>query len=488
MATINPLQGPINYAVDVQSPFEAALGGFKLGSDVATIQATQQKRELENKALAQAQLQQTELANLYKNPNATAADYERVAAFLPKDQAAIVTQGFERKTKAMQEGDLKLGGQVYSAVKSGQLDIAKQMLKDQAAAYRNSGREADAKAAESSIQLIDLNPTGAQATIGLYMARLPEGTKFLEAADKALSTNREEALQPSKLKEAVANADKAVADAEILQARAKNAPQKEEADAAKAKADADKAKVEAEFAREKIEADLKQAAATLRKTDADILIDKENARIAALNAAAAKELNAVKRDEILQKREEATDKRDQAKRDQDSLLGNQLSSIDNFLNTAIRATNTPLDVRQAATGPVTARFIPTVRQATADFEGLIETLGAQAFLAQIPQIKGTGSLSENEGNKLQASLQNLSLKQSPERLQENINEAVRLLTKARENIATRSGKAVAPPDTPAATPIPPQSAIDFLKKDPSLRGEFEKKYGQNSASQYLKAN
>jgi len=474
MATINPFQGPINYSVDVQSPFEAALGGFKLGAGVSEIQAAQQKRELENKALAQAQLQQTELANLYKNPNATAADYERVAAFLPKDQAAIVTQGFERKTKAMQEGDLKFGGQVYSAVKSGQLDIAKQMLKDQSVAYRNSGREADAKAAEASINLIDLNPTGAQATIGLYMARLPEGTKFLEAADKALSTNREEALQPSKLKESVAKADQAVAEATSAQAKAKNAPEKEAADAALATAQAAKAKVDAEFAREKTQADLKQAAATLRKTDSDILIDKENARIAALNAAAAKELNAIKRDEILQKREEATDKRDQAKRDQDSLLGNQLSSIDNFLNTAIRATNTPLSVRQSATGPVASRF-PTVSQDVSDFEGLIETLGAQAFLAQIPQIKGTGSLSENEGNKLQASLQNLSLKQSPERLQENINEAVRLLTKARENIAIRSGKAVVPPDTPAKlqvivqTPdgpvtLPDQKAADAYKK------------------------
>jgi hypothetical protein len=151
------------------------------------------------------------------------------------------------------------------------------------------------------------------------------------------------------------------------------------------------------------------------------------------------------------------------------------------LNTAIRATNTPLDVRQAATGPVSSRFIPTLRQATADFEGLIETLGAQAFLAQIPQIKGTGSLSENEGNKLQESLQNLSLKQSPERLQENINEAVRLLTKARENIAIRSGKAVTPPDTPAASEFlvklpngqmakfPNQAAADNFKKQAGIK-------------------
>ena len=260
MATINPFQPPMNYASDVQSPFEAALGGFKLGTDVATLEAAQKKRELENKALAQAQLQQVELANLYKNPNATAADYERVAAFLPKDQAAIVTQGFERKTKEQQQNDLKLGGQVYSAVKSGQLDIAKQMLQNQANAYRNSGREDEAKAAEDSLNLINLNPTGAQATIGLYMARLPEGTKFLEAADKALSTVREEALQPSKLKEAVAKADEAAVKAANAVATATDDIAKAKAQRQLEEAKAQQEVVKAKYAeREAVDAIVKRA-------------------------------------------------------------------------------------------------------------------------------------------------------------------------------------------------------------------------------------
>ena len=39
MAGINPFQAPINYAVEVQSPFEAALGGFKIGAAGAEAQA-----------------------------------------------------------------------------------------------------------------------------------------------------------------------------------------------------------------------------------------------------------------------------------------------------------------------------------------------------------------------------------------------------------------------------------------------------------------
>ena len=96
MATINPLVRPIDYTVDVQNPFESALGGFKLGAGIAEIQAAQQSREA-------AKTAQTELANLFKNPNATATDYARVTAFLPKDQAATVLSGFEAQTKEQQQ-------------------------------------------------------------------------------------------------------------------------------------------------------------------------------------------------------------------------------------------------------------------------------------------------------------------------------------------------------------------------------------------------
>jgi hypothetical protein len=242
MATINPFQAPVNYSVDVQSPFEAAIGGLKLGAGVAEIEAAKQAR-------VKAQATQTELANLFKNPNATAADYERVVAFLPKDQAAIVTQGFERKTKEQQQNDLRMGAEVYSAIKSGNLPVAKQKLTDKANALRSSGREDEAKATEDSIQLIDLNPTGAQATIGLYMARLPGGTDFLNNADKVLSTIRLEAQAPAELRQKIAAADKAESDAKTAQATATSAPEKAKADAALAKAQAESAAIKLEYAR-----------------------------------------------------------------------------------------------------------------------------------------------------------------------------------------------------------------------------------------------
>jgi hypothetical protein len=261
MAGINPFQAPINYAVDVQSPFEAVLSGFKIGAAGAEAQAKSQ-------ALEQAKTAQAELTTLFANPKATATDFARVSAMLPKDQAEGVRKSFELMSTSQQQNRLQQSGQVYAALKSGQPDIAKNLLKEQADAFRNSGREQEAKATETYLQLIDMNPTGSQATIGLMMATLPGGKELLENVDKTLSTGREEAKAPSALLEARAKADKAVADAVTAQATATNAAEKAAADAAKATADAQKAQVDAKFAEQITLADLKKKAADLGLTNA----------------------------------------------------------------------------------------------------------------------------------------------------------------------------------------------------------------------------
>jgi hypothetical protein len=114
---------------------------------------------------------------------------------------------------------------------------------------------------------------------------------------------------------------------------------------------------------------------------------------------------------------------------------------------------TPIGIVEDATGPVESR-LPTFDQDTADFESLMENIEAQAFLSQIPNLKGMGALSDAEGKKVTAALQSLNLKQSPKRLMENVREAQRLLMKARENIANRYGVPQTIPDTPAVETSP----------------------------------
>jgi len=183
---------------------------------------------------------------------------------------------------------------------------------------------------------------------------------------------------------------------------------------------------------------------------------------------------------LQQKIDEAKEKSAAADRDQKATVANQSADIDNFLNTAARILQTPKDVIASATGPVASR-LPTLSADVSDFEALVEALGSQAFIAQIPKIKGTGSLSEKEGDKLQASLQTLSLKQSPARLIENVTEAVRLLKKVRENISVKYGVPALPLDVPASTEVivtlpngtsmkfPNQAGADAFKRVAGIR-------------------
>jgi uncharacterized membrane-anchored protein len=80
---------------------------------------------------------------------------------------------------------------------------------------------------------------------------------------------------------------------------------------------------------------------------------------------------------------------------------------------------------------------------------------------------------------LQASLQNLSLKQSPKQLINNVTEAIRLMEKARVNIAARSGLPQPPLDVPAreqATVTLPNGQI-FKFPNKEAADNFKKKAG-----------
>jgi hypothetical protein len=381
-----------------------------------------------------------------------------------------------RFTQEQQDAEFNIGRDIAVSLENKNPDAALNILNQTIAARKNSNLPTTVY---DQIQQI-LSNTDDPDRIKKAQAQTNFSLTLLnpEKFGKVVASLEKQRLEPSVLKEAIAKADEAVAKATTAQATATNAPEKAKADAALAEAQAQKAQVEAEFARAKTVLEVQQQAATLRKTNEDIIIAKENARIAALNAAIARETNVIKREELRQKIDDAKEKRDAADREQKATVANQSADIDNFLNTAVRILQTPKDVIKSATGPVASR-LPTLSADVADFEALVEALGSQAFIAQIPKIKGTGSLSEKEGDKLQASLQTLSLKQSPARLEENVKEAVRLLTKVRENIAVKYGVQAPPLDVPASElnvsvggttyNFPTKAAADAFKNSDAYR-------------------
>lgn len=407
---------PFNYMLNVPDPTQSVMGGVQNALNISNMMsqrnlAEQQALALQKARETQAQMD-SDLGALSQNPTPSA-----LASMMVKYPS--LSENFKKTydvlSSEQKDSRIKQASQVYAAMQAGKPEVAQQLLLEQAAAARNAGMEQDAKAAETVAELVELNPATAETSTGLLLASAMGPDKFAETFTKLQGERREAELQPSKLTESQARAQKAA--------------------------------VEAKFAESGAALDLQKKGWDITKIQEDIKISKQNAGIAALNAQISREGNQIKREENQLKLRDMIDKRDEAVRTKAADLESARANMDNMLNTADRILKTPVGVVGSAAGPVSSRM-PTLSQDTADFEALVETLGSQSFLAQIPNIKGMGALSNAEGEKLQAALQNFSLRQSPERLLENVKEAQRLVMKARKNMTARSGLPETIPDTP----------------------------------------
>jgi len=179
---------PINYQLNVQSPFEAALSGFKIGATIADVAAQRQQQEAE---LARRQQLQTQVTALMQNPNPTARDFTNVAMLLPKNEADSMRANWETLSKDRQDNELRFGGQVMSAFSANQPQIGIQLLRERAAAERNAGREAQAKGYETWAQMAEVSPQNAQKMIGIMIGGLPGGDKVLTSSIQALKAPAE---------------------------------------------------------------------------------------------------------------------------------------------------------------------------------------------------------------------------------------------------------------------------------------------------------
>jgi hypothetical protein len=410
----------------IQNPTQAIMQGLQVGSNLN--QMAQQKSQAEAQALAQKQMSD-DINQVMSNPAPTARDFASLTLKYPQFNKQF-NQAWELMSGEQQQNRIGQMSDVYASLEAGDVDVAKNMLETQAQAAENSGDERSAKAARALMNTIDVNPATAKTSVALRLASAMGPDKFTETFTKLQTERRDAAIDPSKLTEAQAKAKKAA--------------------------------VEAKFAESQAAIDLQKKGWDITKIQEDVKIAKENSKIAAINAQLSREQNELKRQELQQKLVDKQNERDAKIREKAAAVESANFNIDNMLNTADRILKTPMGVIDDATGPIESR-LPTLDEDVADFEALIENIDAQAFLAQIPNIKGMGALSDAEGKKLAAALQNFSLKQSPKRLMENIKEAQRLLLKARSNISRQHGVPETIPDTPAVE-TSPQDVDAILKK------------------------
>lgn len=201
---------PYDYSINVPDPVQAFGESYALGAKFAESQAKREAAQAEA-AIKQQQQQaamraQQELDGLYKNPNPNATDFVRVSSLLPKDQAENVRKGWEILSEEQKQAKLAQSGQVFSALRANAPDIAIKLLEEQAIANRNAGREAEAKADETYIRIINVDPKRAFDNIGTMLAVVPGGEKIIESAAKSAEMRRAEEMAPITMRKESAEA------------------------------------------------------------------------------------------------------------------------------------------------------------------------------------------------------------------------------------------------------------------------------------------
>jgi hypothetical protein len=419
--------GPFDYSLpNMPAPGAAFMSGV---TNAATLDDLRMKKQMEQAQMARQAQMQKDLATLYTAP--TVENIQKTMAAYPeyadKWKPLLESATTEKKTNLLSGIN-----NILMPIAKGDRTTALEQIKLQREAAQNSGNIASANSLDMMQKLIENTDTG-KAGDNLLIGSLGSAANaiggpeyFKNTYGELLNQRREEDLAPTKLSEAQSKAQEAA--------------------------------VKAKFTESNAVQDLVKKGWDITKIQSDIQVAKQNAQIAAANLAISRQTNDLKKRELQLKVDEMSQKRDEVVRTKSADLESARFNMDNMVNTLNRIQNTPPKVIWDATGPIRSKM-PTVDANVSDFEELVGTVKAQAFLSQVPQMAGKGSLSDAEGKKLGDALQNLDLRQSPRRLLENVREATRLILKARENMAKKYGLPETLPDTPASTQKP--IVVDF---------------------------
>lgn len=420
--------GPIDYMsslpqVDIG---RSIASGLQLGSAIR--QQSQEAAQLQAAARAKLQYQQ-DIAAVSANPSAKA--YADLALKYPQQREAY-KQAWEQIDESQRKSQGETAMKTAFALESGNTEVAKKVIQDRIAALDNSNQ--DSTQEKSILSAIDSNPTAVKSELLRWAAFTQDPTKFAENFGKLGDESRKQAMAPAELRQANATA-------------------------AGTEADAVTKGVTAKYANQNALIDYEKKGWDIKALKSDMEFKRESNRIAAINAAANREGNGLKREELKLKLQEAQMAFDDKVRGKAADVESGVGNIDNMMNTIERIKKNPS--LNSVLGSLEGKdFYPNTILGTANPFGdgdqradaikLIDTLGSQAFLSQIPNIKGMGALSNAEGAKLEAAFQNLSRAQSEKQFRETLDEATRLLNKGRQSVSKRYGVPVGTPDTPAA--------------------------------------
>lgn len=194
--TLNSSEGsikmpqPINYLTDIKSPLDRALEGYKFGAAVRQDRQQQQDRESKMQAIEsqkqRASQLQSDMYELSKNPTLDAIQsltikYPEVSKDYKDAYASLNTE--------QQDNQIKNMAPIYSALKNGKVDVAKQILETQRLASENSGL--DTGGIDIMLKQIDISPEAVLSSSKTGLVSMLGVDKFKEIyGDEKINTEK----------------------------------------------------------------------------------------------------------------------------------------------------------------------------------------------------------------------------------------------------------------------------------------------------------
>lgn len=191
--------GPINYAMQVQSPFEGQLAGIKLGATLADMESALAKQALERQQAQQAMARQQAfgdaVASYFAKPDRTFQDLAPALAMAgSKEQLEALKAVGEGMSKEQQQVQQRSAAQLLVALETNP-EVAKAMLQQRVDATADPMEKSHYA---SMLKLAETDPK--LAAQGIELAGGAQfGKDWIDNISKVRQGRREEELAPSKL-------------------------------------------------------------------------------------------------------------------------------------------------------------------------------------------------------------------------------------------------------------------------------------------------
>jgi len=213
--------GPFDYTFQQPTdPFGSAVKGFEYGTLLNERDRQRAAEEAQAQAAQQRQAQISEIQKrYYSTKQPTAQDFMQYASTLDSKMIEPMLKVFQESGAEGQRQQLQQLGQIGSALSAGDGKTAAELIRQRGEAYRNSGNDAYADAAEVQAQIAEKDPSISMKSIVPLIASLPGGAEVVSSIFGSRKTEAETV-------KAEAETKKVSAETKLKEIEAKFAPQK----------------------------------------------------------------------------------------------------------------------------------------------------------------------------------------------------------------------------------------------------------------------